>query len=407
MMNTRTNQLFKIISTTVLLLSLFAGVVNARNANPAQVSKASLSNVRDYAAALTGNQNYAIDGGLLYVGGAAGWSQVTTPDEVIVGAVALDPTNPTTIYIGAANELALYRSTDGGQKWLRAPLSNRYVGGVTDLAVDSDQRLVYVGTDTAGLFRLRDVGSSMVVGGHLQLTEPVLEVATTSNGSGMAFARTNLHLYRAENYGLAWRTVENLGSTPTALTLTNNTVYVGTMDRGLLKSRDGVSWMLANNGLGLLPGTRLAVTALSVDPQQPDVLYVATSYLYGTTSAHQSPVGVAMSNDSAASWSPLHRDEQTAITGLLPVSGLEGAVYAVSDVSRTPVALGKAAQLASASVTTVTSELASVTWLSSSLLAWLVAGLAALALLFALANDLRTRRLAAREALMANAGVKG
>jgi hypothetical protein len=404
-MNTRTNQIFKIISTTILLLALFAGVVNARNANPAPSAKANLSNVRDYAAALTGDQHYAIDGGLLYVGGAAGWSQVATPEEVIVSAVALDPANPAAIYIGAANELAIYRSTDGGQEWLRAPLSSKYVGGVTDVAVDSDQRLIYVGTDTAGLFRLRDVGLSMIVGGHLQLTEPVLEVVAASNGSGMAFVRTNLHLYRAENYGLTWRTVENLGSTPTALALTNGAVYVGTMDRGLLKSQDGVSWTLANNGLGLLPGTRLAVTALSVDPQQSHVLYVATSYLYGTTTAHQSPIGVAMSNNSAGSWSMLQRDEQTAITGLLPVSGLEGAVYAVSDVSRTPVALGKATQLTTARLATVTSQPASLTWLSSSMFAWIVAGLAALALLFALVNDLRIRRLATREGLMANAGV--
>ena len=69
--------------------------------------------------------------------------------------------------------------------WLRVPLTSDYIGGVTAIAVDSVQRLVYVGTDTAGLFRLRDVGSSMLVSGQLLLDEPVIEVVADSAGSGL------------------------------------------------------------------------------------------------------------------------------------------------------------------------------------------------------------------------------
>jgi photosystem II stability/assembly factor-like uncharacterized protein len=401
MMNACTNRIFMIVMAAILTVALFAAVVNAGNANSTLVSKPSLSNVRDYAAAVA-DTNYAIDGGVLFHGGPNGWTEMSTPDDIIVGAVAIDEANPQTIYVGAANALAIYRSTDGGHNWLRVPLSDEYVGGVTDIAVDSVQRLVYVGTDTAGLFRLRDVGSSVVVSAHLQLNEPVLEVAADSTGAGLAFARTESELYQGENYGLAWRPVDNLSSTPTALAIADTqpaTIYVGTLDRGLVKSNDGLTWTTANEGLGFVPGSRLQVDALAVDPKQPNVLYVATSYLYGTTEVHQSPVGVAMSTDGATNWAVLHSDHNVAVAGLLPVSGQAGAVYAVTDVSRTPAPLGNApvasAEVAS-TMTTATTVPASF-W--TGMIAWIVAGLAAVALMVALMIDLRNRRLATSQTL--------
>ncbi|RIK40788.1 MAG: hypothetical protein DCC55_13920 [Chloroflexi bacterium] len=387
------NRILMIVAATVLTIALLAGVVSARNAELTVVAKPSLENVRDYAAAVA-DKTYAIDGGVLFAGGPQGWVAVATPDEIIAGAVAVDPRRPETIYVGAANTLTLYRSNDGGQNWLRVPLSDEYIGGVTDIAVDGDQRLVYVGTDTAGLFRLRDVGSSIILSGHLRLDEPVVEVAADSSGQGMVFARTRNELYRAESYGMNWSVVENLGSAPTALTIAGGspaTVYVGTTDRGLVKSTDGSTWVMANEGLGLVPGSRLQVDALAVDPQQPNVLYVATSYLYGTGEVHQSPVGVAMSTNGAENWVTLHTDRQVAVASLLPLGGETGAVYAVTNLSRTPQPLGTApaapAEVADSLVDAQTGPL-SVT----GVIAWIVAGLAALALVYSVVNDLRRRR---------------
>jgi hypothetical protein len=385
----------------ILTVALFAAVVNAGNAHSTLVSKPSLSNVRDYAAAVA-DTNYAIDGGVLFQGGPHGWTEMSTPDDIVVGAVAIDEANPQTIYIGAANVLVLYRSMDGGQNWLRVPLTDEYVGGITDIAVDSFQRLVYVGTDTAGLYRLRDVGSSLIVSAHLQLNEPVIEMAADSTGAGMAFARTASTLYQGENYGLAWRPVDNLGSAPTALAIADTqpaTIYVGTVDRGLVKSHDGLAWTTANEGLGFVPGSRLQVDALTVDPKQPDVLYVATSYLYGTAEIHQSPVGVAMSTDGAANWAVLHSEHNVAVAGLLPVSGQTGAVYAVTAASRTPAPLGNApvAPAEVASTTTAATPVPASFW--TGLIAWIVAGLAAVALMVAIVSDLRNRRLATSQTL--------
>ena len=382
--------------TLVLIAALLTGVVNAVGSNPTPVRRAELSNVRHYAPSpLPGGIRYAVDGGVLFAAQSDDWTQIATPNNVIVSAVAIDAASPNTIYIGAANEMAIFRSLDAGAGWMRVPLTADYIGGVTDIAIDSTQRLIYVGTDTAGLFRLRDVGSSVVLGGQLLVDEPILEVVADSAGSGMAFARTQWNLYRAENFGLSWVTVDNLLSVPTALAIANTqpaTVYVGTVDRGLVMSHDGLSWTTANQGLGLVPGSRLQVDALATDPAQPDVLYVATSYLYGTTQLHGTPVGVSMSIDGAQAWSALPDSAGLAVADLLPLSGATGAIMAVTTDSRAPLALGNTPVAVEATVSPEAIAATSLPFTVPGYVSWLVATIAATALLFAVVSDLRSRQ---------------
>ena len=383
------------------ILTATGGVFADQKSN---VVKSTLDNVRAYAPASTQEgAAYAIDGGLLFTSNNGQWLQVSTPKEIIVSAVATtqDMAETESIYIGAANQMAIYRSTDGGESWLHVPMSDAYVGGVTDLAVDSNLRLVYVGTDTAGLFRLRDVGPSMIVTSHLLLDEGVREVVTDNTGAGMAFARTDWNLYRADNLGMRWETVGSLGSPPTALAIANTepvAVYVGTTDRGLLTSNDGVNWTTANAGLGMTPGTRLKIDALSVDPQLPDVLYVATSYLFGSTTVQQTPVSVAMSVNGAEAWMPLQALDSVAVAELMPVAGQPGAVYALMANNRTPLAMGEApamtvevaqvAEIVQVETLTETRLTADEASSSNNTLAWIVAALAAAALLFAIFSDI-------------------
>lgn len=379
-----------IILTLVLLVAVIIGATNLLRVEAKPVVRPELANVRDYSAAAQG-RSYAVDGGALFAGIPNYWTQVKTPADVIVSAVAVDQQNPDLVYIGAANEITIYRSPDAGGSWQRVPLTTEYIGGVTDIAVDSAQHLLYVGTDTAGVFRLRDVGSSMIVGGQLLLEEPVLEVAADSTGKGMAFARTEWNLYRAENFGMTWKTVADLKSVPTALDIANTEpakVYVGTMDRGLLVSEDGLTWTTANQGLGLVPGSRLQVNDLAVDPKQPEVLYVATSYLYGTSEIHEAPAGVAISVDGAQAFSPIVEQMNIAVADLMPVPGMTGAVYALTDQSRTPLALGNAPVATEVALAPAAANGPGVT----ALLAWIVAGLAGAALAFSVASDLRSRR---------------
>jgi len=379
--------------TLVLIAALFTGAVSAFSSKAAPVVRAQLVNVRDFNSVANQVDSYAVDGGVLFKGQPGAWTQISTPDKIIVSAVAADSADPKVLYIGAANEMAIYRTMDNGRSWLRVPLADGYVGGVTDIAVDGAQRLVYVGSDTAGLFRLRDVGSSVVLSGHLLLDAPVLQVVADNTGKGMAFARTQWNLYRAENFGLTWVAVNNLQSAPTALAIANTNpakVYVGTTDRGLLTSTDGQEWAMANTGLNFVPGSRLKVNDLAVDPAQPDVMYVATSYLNGTSEIHESPAGVAVTTNGAQAWSFINEASKLHVAELLPVSGVTGGVYALTTDSRTPLALGNAPIITEAAVASQPAAQPATGF--TSILAWVVAGLAAMALVAAVAMDLRNRR---------------
>lgn len=408
----KTRNLLVTFVTIILVGSLFAGAVSAignsesETAATSEINAAALAplqNIRDYVGSSEGS-SYLVDAGNLYASGqneSQSWSEVSLPTDVIAGVVATDNSNGA-LYVGAVNEMVLYRSQNEGRTWQRFSLGSDSVGGITALAVDSTQKIVYVGTDTDGVYRLRDVGSSMTIGGHLILDEPVSEIATSSAGAGIAFVRTESSLFRAENMGLSWVEVENLGSFATAVAITNEanefvpaTVFVGTADRGLLKSIDGgYSWTLANEGLGMAPGSRLFINALAADPAQPSVLYVATSYLLGSATITQSPALVAVSQNSAATWTSLGSDVANGalVDDLMPVAGKAGAVYALSTQSRSPLALGAASDFATVTVVEAANPLAELVAAAQQNLAWLLATISALTLMVIAAIDFRNNR---------------
>ncbi len=385
----RWRKILQISLLCILIGALYTAIVTTAAVQADNQQKATLDNVRDYTLAwpLPGEAvapSYAIDSGYLYVGGAEQWEAVSIPSDVVAGAVAVDPYHPATLYLGAANEMALYLSRNQGRSWERIGIDDKYLGGVTDIAINGAQRTLYVGTDNSGIYRLRDVGSSLILSGHTPFAEPIIEVVSDQFGAGLIFARTEWTVYRGMNNGQQWLPLDGLATTPTALAVTNGhpaTAYIGTTDRGLLQSTDGVTWQLLDEGLFGEAGNRLHVDALAVDPAQPELLYVARSYLFGHTAIHQRPLGVTMSTDGGQSWATLPTTDALAVTELLPVSGLPGAVFALTPHSRTPVALGETSTLVAATIDRVPVQPVSVQpqWMIS-FVAWLVAAAAAAAL---------------------------
>lgn len=132
-------------------------------------------------------------------------------------------------------------------------------------------------------------------------------VATYSPADGeVAYAAAGRTLLRSDDGGVSWTEVATLASVITAISpayQNPSLVYIGTESGGVYRSFDqGDTWQPINDGLGMLPGAILEVSALAVDPKRDQVLVAATGYWLGTTAMHFSPVAIMSSVDGGSTW---------------------------------------------------------------------------------------------------------
>jgi photosystem II stability/assembly factor-like uncharacterized protein len=178
-------------------------------------------------------------------GGVGTWT-THGPDGASVGAVAVDPANPATVYAGTGG--GVFKSTNGGASWSAA---NSGLGstGVAALAIDpsSTTTLYAAGGEQGGVFKSTNGGAS----------------------------------WTAINSGLSATSTRALAIDPS----TPATLYVGT-ELGVFKSiNGGESWIPVNAGLSTF------ILALVIDPSAPATLYAASR-------------GVFKSTDGGANWTP-------------------------------------------------------------------------------------------------------
>ena len=234
-------------------------------------------------------------------------------------ALALDPRNPRTIYVGATYFTSVQKdagsgvlkSLDGGATWSAAssglpapnPASNQGNSNfVTTLAIDpQNPSTVYAGIYAQGLapgsaiFKTTNGGGSWKdIGlhgftsvdilaidpqnpdtvyakavdriGRLPQTSPV---CGGSNGCGW--------LYKTTNGGTSWSQMNaGLPNDVTALAIdpqNPSTIYAGSGGSGVFKSTDGgANWNALNSGL-----TSISIGALAIDPRNPGTLYAGTA----------------------------------------------------------------------------------------------------------------------------------
>src|SRR5436309_7785248 len=243
-----------------------------------------------------------------------------------LSALAIDPQNPTTLYLGTAATFdeagrGVFKSTDGGQSWraVTAGLTNLSLS-VSVMTIDprtpttvyaaSYRRLGQVPESDAGLLKSTDGGetwrSTRIGSGDLYIAALVIDpqIPTTLYAAvraGPPFKSTD-GVFKSVNGGETWRAV-NTGLPPnnglpqvylSSLAIDPHrptNVYAGSLSGpgtggGVYKSTDGgISWSAV--GTGLLGG----VEALAIDPRTPTIIYA------GTTRG-----GVFKSTDSGRTW---------------------------------------------------------------------------------------------------------
>lgn len=254
--------------------------------------------------------------------------------------VELHPSNPNTIYFGAAAG-GLFKSTDGGINWnpIFDDAENLAIG---DFAIaPNDPNTLIVGTGEAngggnslsydgnGIFRSTDGGDTWAPLG-LSSAGSIGKIEIDPKRPERMFAATmgslfgdnpDRGLYRSINNGDSWEKVLYLTDSTGAIDVVINplqpdTIYAAMWERvrrlnrrsyggessGIYRSTDGGdSWEELTNGIPTV-GPRKGRIGLTISPSNPNVLYA----IYATQTGNLE--GLYKSTDHGESWNRINRN---------------------------------------------------------------------------------------------------
>ena len=200
------------------------------------------------------------------------WTYVGLDDTRQISRILVSPADPHTVYVaalghayGPSPERGIYKSTDAGEHWTRV-LDKGPDVGIADLAIAvSNPNVLFATTWNA----------------H----RPPWSTYAPLEGPGNA-------LYRSTDSGNTWTEIsahglpsETWGRTGIAVSADGRRVYV-TIDAkghaGLYRSDDGGdSWTLANAD-ARLTSRAWYFNSITIDPENPDTLYIPNVALYRT-----------------------------------------------------------------------------------------------------------------------------
>jgi hypothetical protein len=209
--------------------------------------------------------------GLPTISGMANGSITTTTAGVY--AIAIDPSNPGTVYCSPGT--TVYKTTDGGGSWTPAgaglPASTRLLS----LAVDpTNSATVYAGTSVGTLYKsLNGGGTWNLLNSNLPAISIQALAISAGNSADLYAATGSSGVLVSRNSGANW--TQTGGGLPSVAVLSlaidpiiPTTIYAGTNGDGVFKSADeGASWQATGNNTGNGTAPAATISKVSGDAQ--------------------------------------------------------------------------------------------------------------------------------------------
>ncbi|MCC6888619.1 MAG: FG-GAP repeat protein, partial [Hyphomicrobiales bacterium] len=237
-----------------------------------------------------------------------------------INSIAIQPSNPSVIYIGAATG-GVWKTTNGGASWT-ALTDTQCSTAMGSVAIDpSNFQTIYAGTGEAnfsadsyygcGVLKSTDGGATWT-----QLGAGIFDTATggatiskvliNPSAAQTVFVASSFGLYRSTNGGTSFSQV--LSQTPvTDLVMdptNSNILYAGVGNvfgnagNGVYKSTDGgTTWSKLGGGF---PTSSVGRISVAIAPSAPATLFAAVQ-----NSSTSSLLGLYRSTDSGSTWSAM------------------------------------------------------------------------------------------------------
>jgi len=239
--------------------------------------------------------------------GGTTWTPVSDDLPVTgIGAVAVAPSRPDTVYIGTGSNTlgnGVYRSDDGGATWRQAGLTDTKF--ITGLLIDPRNpdiviagagsggnfgSMVFYNNDPSaarGVYRTDDGGRTWAHTLFVDDATSAIDLAMTADSPAVVYASLSNGLYRSDDQGRTWAKLAAAGLTAGGTTIA---VAEGTGARRVyaLGGRRGSGGLFRSDDGGAtfaLMTSRLASAGghLYVDPTSPDVVYTMGTSVYRST----------------------------------------------------------------------------------------------------------------------------
>ncbi len=236
------------------------------------------------------------------------------PDGGKVVAIAVDPTQPKTVYAGTWGA-GVYKSTDSGATWQPANqgLGNLYINA---LAVSPKQpQRVYAGTFRDKLYKSEDGGQTWVFSSQgIQDEAIVYCIAVNPNDPAVIYIGTrgisnnggppwNGVLYKSSDGGNTWQpSLQDVGGNDQQDWVYDidirpdnpETLIAASHEHGLFRSQDGgKNWNLINDGID-----DISTRTVAYDPQNPKTVYTGVWHGGGVYKSHDGGENWVQKNNS-------------------------------------------------------------------------------------------------------------
>ncbi|MEW6209898.1 MAG: hypothetical protein AB1631_16150 [Acidobacteriota bacterium] len=183
--------------------------------------------------------------------------------------IALDPSNPGTVYVAAGN--GLFKSADGGAKWIGINLGLP-TADASAIAIDpSNTNTLFAGIFRNGIFKSTDGGASWIASNTGLAGSWIGSIALHPSNKDVLYAGTSRGVFASRNQGASWNSlsagIHNAHIRTLAIDPKNTNILYASGYTAFKSTSGGASWNILSAN---------SISSFAINPSNPNVVYAAT-----------------------------------------------------------------------------------------------------------------------------------